>query len=82
MLKTREISVWRVDVKGKAGDTSWEISVLRSSNVHGMRSYGWFGDDKLLVSHNGGPCRWPINEFVWSGQILIANALCDKLNGG
>ncbi len=73
---------WVVNVKGKKGSDGWEISVVRSDNVHGQQSYGWFDDTKLLVSHNGGPCRWPICGFVWDKQIEIANELCDKLNRG
>jgi len=73
--------MWVVNVFGKCGDESWEISVVRRNNSHGLRSYGWFDECKLLVSHNGGPCHWPITEFVWEGQMLIANMLCDKLNG-
>ena len=71
---------WIVDVKGKKGSSSWEISVIKSTNSHGFESYGWFDDDKLLVSHSGGPCRWPICDFVWGKQIEIANELCEKLN--
>lgn len=72
--------MWEVQVKGEKCSDSWEISVVRSDNDHGKRSWGWFDDDKLLVSHDGGPCNWPICEFVWDAQIEIANQLCDKLN--
>ena len=71
---------WLVQVKGDRCSGSWEISVVRVNNEHGQRSWGWFGDDKLLVSHNGGPCHWPICQFVWERQIKIANDLCDLLN--
>lgn len=43
---------------------------------------GWFGESKLLVSHNGGPCTWPICGYVFDEQVRIANTLCKKLNDG
>lgn len=73
---------WIVDVKGGPGKPSWEISVLMSDNHHGIASYGWFDENKLLVSHNGGPCHWPICQFVWDQQLLIAEELCRRLNAG
>lgn len=75
-------AAWEVQVKGEKCSASWEISVIRKDNEHGHRSWGWFDDTKLLVSHNGGPCDWPIVEFVWDAQIRIAHELCDKLNSG
>lgn len=40
---------WNVVVFGKAGESSWEISVVRDDNKHGRKSYGWFDDRKLLA---------------------------------
>ena len=59
---------WTVQVFGKCGSDSWEISVVRLDNVHGKKSWGWFDDSKLLISHNGGPCHWPISRFVFNEQ--------------
>lgn len=77
-----ELDAWKVQVFGERCGRSWEISVVRESNKHGQRSWGWFGEDKLLVSHNGGPCNWPICGFVWDQQIAIAAELCRRLNAG
>ena len=71
---------WIVQVKGEKCSESWEISVVRRDNKHGQDSWGWFDDTKLLVSHNGGFCKWPICEFVWDRHMQTANDLCDKLN--
>lgn len=71
---------WRSQVFGKRCSPSWEISVVREDNEHGQKSWGWFGDSKLLVSHNGGPCQWPICGFVWDEQIRLADELCRRLN--
>jgi hypothetical protein len=75
-------ALWEVQVKGRKCSSSWEISVIRKDNLHGHLSWGWFDNTKLLVSHNGGPCSWPIVEFVWDEQIRIAHELCAKLNSG
>lgn len=77
-----ELDAWKVQVFRLRCSRSWEISVVRESNAHGQRSWGWFGDDKLLVSHNGGPCRDPICGFVWDQQLAIARELCRRLNDG
>lgn len=73
---------WKVQVFGKRCSSAWEISVVRSDNEHGQKSWGWFNNRKLLVSHNGGPCSWPVVGFVFDQQIKIANELCRRLNNG
>lgn len=72
--------LWKVNVFGKANSSSFEISVLRSSNRHGQRSYGWFDDTKLLISHNGGPCHWPVTERVWAKLIQVAEEVAEEMN--
>lgn len=71
---------WVVDVKGCAGSECFEISVLRDDNNHGKRSYGWFGDEKLLITHNGGPCHWPLKPIVWDKVVNIAQDVAEELN--
>lgn len=73
---------WEVQVKGERCSSGWEISVVHADNEHGRRSWGWFDEKKLLVSHNGGPCQWPICGFVFDEQIRIAKELCRRLNAG
>lgn len=75
------MSKWVVDVKGKAGEQCFEISVLLDDNEHGKRSYGWFGMDKLLITHNGGPCRWPLTQAVWNRCLKVAHETAAELNG-
>ena len=71
---------WVVDVKGSAGKTPFEITVLRDNNEHGKLSYGWIGKDKLLITHNGGPCDWPLEPIVWNKAIKLAQDVADQLN--
>lgn len=73
---------WIVQVLGDVNGTHWEISVVREDNSHGRRSWGWFDDRKLLVSHNGGPCQWPLAPGLGPVMVELANRLCDFLNGG
>ena len=71
---------WEVQVKGKACSKFWEISIVRQGNQLGHESWGWFDDNKLLVSHNGGPCHGPLIRPVWDRMIRAAHEVCDELN--
>lgn len=71
---------WIVNIKGGAGQRDFEISVVRSDNKHGIKSYGWFDENKLLVSHNGGPCQWPLMPIVWQHVVDAAEATAKLLN--
>lgn len=71
---------WVVAIKGKAGERYFEISVLRDDNEHGKASYGWFDADKLLITHNGGPCHWPLMQKVWDKCVEAANEVALELN--
>lgn len=72
---------WVVEVKGDH-KTGWEISVVRKDNAHGALSWGWFDERKILISHNGGPCRWPIPKCVFDANVEIAEQICAALNDG
>lgn len=71
---------WVVDVKGKPDSDSFEITVLRDDNEHGKLSYGWIGEDKLLISQSGGPCRDRINTKIWNKLLKVAEEVADELN--
>lgn len=70
---------WIVNVKGKP-NASFEISVLREDNHHGISSYGWFGEDKLYVSSCGGPCDNTVSPYVWDKLIQVAEEYAEQLN--
>lgn len=71
---------WVVNKKGGPGSSNFEISVIRNNNTHGKQSYGWFGPDKLLITHNGGPCSWPLIKLVWRKQVALAEEVAAELN--
>lgn len=71
---------WIAHVKGAAGSQSFEIAVLREDNAHGIASYGWFDDNKLLVTHSGGPCHWPLTPLIWNHQVRLAHKIADEMN--
>lgn len=71
---------WIAQVKGDPYGVSWEISVVRSDNEHGQKSWGWFDDRKLLISHNGGPCQWPLAPGLGPMMIKIAELFAESLN--
>lgn len=78
-----EFDEWKVNVFGERCGQSWEISVVRDSNKFGQKSWGWFDENKLLVSHNHhSVAGWAICGFVWDRQIEIATELCRRLNNG
>jgi hypothetical protein len=72
---------WIVQVKGERCSDSFEISVVREDNEHGRKSYGCFDGDKLLITHNGGPCKWPLLSLVWDKQVSLAKEVAKELNG-
>lgn len=45
-----------------------------------MKSYGWFDSHKLLITHNGGSCQWPLTEKVWTKMLRLAHEVADELN--
>ena len=71
---------WEVQIFGKPCGESWEITVIRQNNQHGHKSWGWIDENKLLISHNGGPCHWPLIRPVWDRMIQVAHEVCQELN--
>ncbi len=55
---------------------------MREDNEHGRASWGWFDQRKFLVSHNGGPCNWPLAPGLGPVMVEIAHQLADYLNQG
>jgi len=71
---------WLAQVKGDPDTARWEISIVREDNEHGRASWGWFDEDKLLISHNGGPCDWPLAPNLGSKMVDIAKKYARDLN--
>lgn len=74
--------MWLAQTLGDPNGKLWEISVVREDNDLGRRSLGWFNDQKLLISHSGSPCRWPLAPGLGPIMVEIANRYCDFLNRG
>ncbi len=70
---------WIAVVYGDPNGRSWEISVRRKSKY--FDSWGWFDENKLLVSHNGGPCDWPLAPGLGDIMVRVAEDLAAKMNG-
>lgn len=74
------MSNWIVDEKGSPENGDWEISVVLSTNLHGIRSYGWDDEEKIIIWSFGGPCELTCDEFL-SRQIKdVAQKYCDMKN--
>jgi hypothetical protein len=74
---SNERKSWNVQVFGN--HTGGEISVIRSDNDHGKLSYGWFGDNKILIGgtrHGFGA----LNERVWQKLLQVASEIATELN--
>jgi hypothetical protein len=74
---------WEVHVLGECNpDRGWEISVVKKDNKHGHDSYGWFGEDKIMVGECGYPCSRAVAKYLWEQQMNIAHELTTLLNKG
>lgn len=73
---------WVAQTKGDINSGSFEISVVRTDNEHGKRSWGWFDENKLLISHNGGPCSWPLAPGLGPLMVTVAERYAMLLNAG
>jgi hypothetical protein len=71
---------WMVNVFGGPNECPFEISVIRKDYRLGLVSYGWFNDDKLLISHSGGPCKWPVPNRIWNKLLAVAHETAQELN--
>jgi hypothetical protein len=43
---------WQVKFNISEDGQRWELAVVKSSNYHGIRSLGWFDENKLMISSN------------------------------
>ena len=71
---------WVVHTKGGPCEAPFEICVIRVDTEHGKLSYGWFDENKLLISHSGGPCRDTVTKKVWNKLITLAHEVANELN--
>lgn len=44
------MSKWITNASDPPDQPEWEVSVLRSDNIHGQISWGWDGNDKLIIA--------------------------------
>jgi len=69
---------WVVEVKGEQG-SSFEISIIRDNHEWGRTSWGWFCDEKLLISseiHGA----WSVTPRIWDKLIETAQSIADEMN--
>jgi hypothetical protein len=72
---------WQVLIHGGPESRSFEISVVNTEAIdRAQRQFGWFDHNKLLITHNGGPCSWPLIKQVWDKQVRLAQEVADDLN--
>ena len=78
---------WVVNTKGGYTTDDFEISVVRSSNRDGKESYGWYGNDKIMISADTmGETQETDKKFkkfkklVWGKLVRVAKEIADELN--
>ncbi len=73
---------WKVQLRGGFDEeddegSGYELSVIKKDNKHGQLSWGWGGEDKIILFGTGiGENQAEDSEFA----LLVANKLCDALN--
>jgi hypothetical protein len=79
--------VWEVLIKGEAvtedsedddSEAGFEISLVRPDNKHGHDSWGWSGDDKIILFDYNGVCGSQTARF--DEAVEFANRVCTMLN--
>lgn len=75
------MSKWVVSCKGSIERKSYELSIVREDNQHGLISWGWLDTtSKLLISHEGGHGVWPMRPEIWERLKGLAQEICDDMN--
>ena len=67
--------------KHEYGDNGYEISVIRKDNEHGHASWGWGGEDKIILfsdSLGGNHLDYSTESEAFAKKV--AHKLCDALN--
>lgn len=72
-------SKWIVCIKGSSGLAPFEIAVVKETYHQGRNSYGWFGENKILISHSASICK-EIPLHVWEKLINLARKIATELN--
>lgn len=76
--------MWKVLYKGSFAKDSndHEVSVCRESNRHGMQSWGWGSQDKIVLFSSSIGCNHisPLNEDSERHALAVANCVADALN--
>lgn len=55
-----------------------EISVVRKNNIHGLRSYGWFGENKIFIAKD--TMYGDLHEKAYDAVLIVAKDLAEQLN--
>ena len=67
---------WILGLKGNL-ERGFEISVLRENNRHGIASWGWYGEAKLLVCTAEPDST---NQLVFDELLSAARRIAERMN--
>lgn len=71
---------WVVSYKGNIVLGSFEIAVVMDSNEHGLSSWGWFDEEKILISHSGPGMITPLPKSLAVRLLEVAYLMALELN--
>ena len=71
---------WLVSVKGSWERNGWEIFLVRSSNNHGLKSWGWYDQNNKIPVSISGPYYGSIPKELWRNLIKLAENTANELN--
>ena len=68
---------WIVSKKGTPTNEHHEIALVRENNRHGLASYGWNGENKIIISSS---TNYTIPKEVFDTLLKTAQKLANKYN--
>jgi hypothetical protein len=75
-MKTRinyTSGIWKANILGRPDEGNCEMSIVHEKNLHGFRSYGWDGEDKIILFYTVMP------SFLWDLAIKFTEASAEAL---
>jgi hypothetical protein len=62
-------------------DEQWEVSLVRSDNEHGLRSFGWDDENKIIIADGSSYAPYSDDELENCKHAMYrAKVMADALN--
>ena len=80
LLEGKPENTWIPWAKAPIGSEHQEISCVHTSYPHGLLSYGWDGEFKMILYHHSGKLKKEIREKIQTSMWKVAVELARSLN--